>query len=72
VDCVARLFRGIDLCRSGLWRRQDLWRLDLVAEDSSHNPLVLLGLSQFPGAPGVVNVNTDTDRYVKSHTYTFA
>jgi hypothetical protein len=27
---VARLFQGIDLCRSGLWRRLDLWRLDLV------------------------------------------
>jgi hypothetical protein len=27
---VARLFLEIDLCRSGLWRRLDLWRLDLV------------------------------------------
>jgi hypothetical protein len=65
---VARLFRGIDLCRSGLWRRQDLWRTGSGHEDSSHNILtldaLLAGLSS-QVTPGL-SMSMRIRRYVKS------
>jgi hypothetical protein len=39
LTAVARLFRGIDLCRSELWRRLIYGEAGSGHEDSSHNIL---------------------------------
>jgi hypothetical protein len=59
---VARLFRGIDLCRSESMEEAGWRRLDLVMS-SSHNILTLDALqvlSRSQVTPGVVNVHADT------------
>jgi hypothetical protein len=50
---VARLFLGIDLCRSGLWRRWIYGGAGSGREDSSHNILTLDALlaGLVPGNP---------------------
>jgi hypothetical protein len=50
------MFRGIDLCRSDLWRRLDLV-MRVLSNILTLDALQVLSL--FPGNPGVVNVHMD-------------
>jgi hypothetical protein len=64
---VARLFRGIDLCRSESMERLDLWReAGSDGFQSQHTNVGCLGLSRSQVTPGVVNVHAGYGRYVKS------